>query len=152
MLVRKANSEWRPWPEQSDWGLHFLPWTRSLNNYEVYGYKTNCTSLFQLIQIDHHLKIWFSCFLMLKESIIASLFIPNTFKLNIAVTRGIRKVRSMASYFHNVLIKCSQIIQFWKLEFNDYLMVCFLLKKDLACMCHYGKTKNAYRVYVLLYL
>ena len=38
-------------------------------------------------------------------------------------TRIIWKVLSMASQLHNALIKCYQIIHFWKLEFNDYLMV-----------------------------
>ena len=33
------------------------------------------------------------------------------------------KVRSMASLLYNALIKCYQIIQIWKLEFNGYLMV-----------------------------
>ena len=50
-------------------------------------------------------------------------------------TRGIWKVLSMASYLHNALIKCYRIIHFWKLEFNGYLMVKFLSKKDSACTC-----------------
>ena len=38
-------------------------------------------------------------------------------------TKNIWKVLSMASQLHNALIKCYQIIHFWKLEFNNYLMV-----------------------------
>ena len=38
-------------------------------------------------------------------------------------TRDIWKVLSMASKLHNTLIKCYQIMHFWKLELNGYLMV-----------------------------
>ena len=50
-------------------------------------------------------------------------------------TRGIWKVLSTASYLHNAFIKCYQILHFRKLEFNGYLMVYFLSKKDPACTC-----------------
>ena len=48
-------------------------------------------------------------------------------------TRGIWKVSSMASQLHNALIKCYQIIHFWKLEFTHFMTVCSLSKKYLAC-------------------
>ena len=50
-------------------------------------------------------------------------------------TRGIWKILSMASELHNALIKCYQIIHFCKLEFNGYLMVLLLSKRDSACTC-----------------
>ena len=36
--------------------------------------------------------------------------------------------------WHHTLIKCYQIIHFWKPKINGYLMVYFFFEKDLACM------------------
>ena len=38
----------------------------------------------------------------------------------------------MTSYLHNALIKCFQIIHFWKLEFNGYLVVNFFIENGLC--------------------
>ena len=48
---------------------------------------------------------------------------------------------------HTALIKCYQIILLWKLDFNGYLMVWFLSKKDLACTC--SACSKWVRVYIL---
>ena len=37
----------------------------------------------------------------------------------------------MASQLYNALIKCYQIIHFWKLEFNDYLIGLIFIEKGL---------------------
>ena len=49
------------------------------------------------------------------------------------VVRGsFGKFLIMTSLLHNALIKCYQIIHFWKLEFNGYLMVYFFFEKGLG--------------------
>ena len=47
----------------------------------------------------------------------------------------------------NALIKCYQIIHFWKLEFNSHLMISFLLEKDLARTC--SSCSKCVGVYIL---
>ena len=66
-------------------------------------------------------------------------------------TRAIWKVRSMASKFHNAVIKGYQMIHFWKLEFNRNTMVCSLSKKYTTCTCNTCyKSKGVYTLAEIL--
>ena len=57
------------------------------------------------------------------DALVKTLKTKRTRKKKEVSARVIWKVRSMVSYLNNGLIKCYQIIHFWKLEFNGYLMV-----------------------------